>query len=72
MSFWVCQQLTCDFSKRQTYSTYTAIFRHYYKKGREVLIELAKQTGVSIIPYSEPSYILADKLVKISKVEREN
>jgi len=42
------------------------------RKGREILIKLAIETGVSSIPYQEPTYILAEKLVKISKVQRED
>jgi len=52
--------------------TYGAIFGHYWRKGREVLIELVKEMGISKNPYTEPTFILAEKLVKISKVSRED
>jgi len=66
-----CLQKGCKQWNKLEYVTYGAIFGHYYRKGREVLIKLAKETGVSQIPYSEPTFILCDKLVKISKINRE-
>ena len=71
MSFWICLQYGCKWNKKPFYATHRELFGHYYRKGREVLIKLAKENGVSQIPYSEPTYILADKLVKISKINRE-
>jgi len=71
MSFWICLQYECKRSKKPTYATHSEMFGHYYRKGREVLIKLAKENNVSQIPYSEPTFILADKLVKISKINRE-
>jgi len=66
-----CVQKICPKSKVD-WITYNELFRHYWKKGREVLIELALENNVSSRPYSEPTYILADKLVKISKIDRES
>lgn len=71
MSFWICLQYDCKWSKKPIYATYRELFGHYYRKGREVLIKLALETEVSQRPYSEPTYILADKLVKISKINRD-
>jgi len=69
MPFWaVCKQGICDKSFKPEWVLYNEIFRHYFRKGREVLIELALENNVSSNPYHEPTYILADKLVKISKV----
>ncbi len=73
MSFFIrgCLQKSCEHWNNREYVTYRSIFGHYYRKGREVLIKLAIENNVSQIPYSEPTYILADKLVKISKINRE-
>ena len=69
MSFWaMCVQNGCHKSFKPEWTTYKEMFSHYYYKGREVLIELTKKSGVSIHPYSEPTYILADKMVKYSKI----
>ncbi len=71
MPNWLCRDFNCDKSKKIIFATYRFMFKHYMRKGREILIKLAIQTGVSTIPYQEPTYILADKLTKISKVQRE-
>ena len=70
-AFFKCVERTCRWAKIPEYATYKAVFGHYYRKGREVLIKLALENGISERPYSEPTYILADKLVKISKVEKQ-
>ncbi len=71
MPFWGrCIQGICPKNKVD-WITHNELFSHYYRKGREVLIELTLETGVCPNPYHEPTYILADKLVKISKVKRE-
>jgi len=69
--FKICLQNGCKWSKKPFYASDRELFGHYYRKGREVLIKLAKENDVSQIPYSEPTYILADKLVKKSKINRE-
>ena len=70
--FVICKDKSCKFSKKPEYTVYKAIFRHYYNKGREALIDLAIETGISTRPYAEPTYILADKLVHFSKVNIED
>ena len=70
-AFFKCVDRTCRWAKVPEFATYKAMFGHYYRKGREVLIELAKETGVSSTPYTETTYILADKLVRISQVKRQ-
>lgn len=67
-----CRDSTCKRSLEIIHSTYGFMFKHYFRKGREILIKLATETGVSTIPYQEPTFILADKLTKISKVEKED
>jgi len=67
----ICMDKECKNSKKPIYATYKAHFSHFYRKGREVLIKLALETGVSTQPYSEPTFILADKLVKFSKIRKE-
>ena len=69
MPFWViCKQKTCKQSFKPEWVSYKEIFHHYFGKGRENLIQLALENKVSSKPNSEPTYILADKLVKASKV----
>lgn len=69
MPFWViCKQKNCNKSLKPEWVLYREIFIHYYKKGREVLIELALENNVTTRPYVEKTYILADKLVKVSMV----
>ncbi len=69
MPFWaICKQENCIRSFKPEWVLYRELFRHYYSKGREILIELALKNNVSSRPYAEPTYILADKLVKVSKV----
>jgi len=69
MPFWViCKQKTCKRSFKPEWVSYKEIFRHYFRKGREILIQLALENNVSSTPYAEPTYILADKLVKASMV----
>jgi len=70
-AFFKCVERTCRWAKIPEYATYKAVFGHYYRKGREVLIKLALENGVSERPYAEPTYILADKLVKISQVKQQ-
>jgi len=67
-AFFTCLQKSCNWYQKLEYSGYQEIFKHYYNKGREVLIQLALEYKVSTRPYSESTYILADKLVKLSKV----
>jgi len=66
-----CKDKKCKWHHKVVYASHRFVFKHYYNKGREDLIKLAIETGVSNIPYQEPTYILADKLVKISKVDEE-
>jgi len=66
-----CLQKSCPRSSKIEYATYSAWFGHYYRKGREVLIELVIELGLSEHPYGEPTYLLADKLVKATKVNSE-
>ncbi len=68
MSVWVKDLIT----KKTVYATYSAHFKNYYKKGRDVLIQLAKETGITNNPYILPTWILVDKLVKASIVSRES
>ena len=67
-AYFTCLQESCKWYQRKEYTAYTSIFRHYYNKGRETLIQLAIENKVSTRPYAEPTHILADKLVKASKV----
>ena len=64
----VCKHKICKWYNKPEYVTYNAIFGHYWRKGREVLIELVKEAGISKNPYGEPTFILAEKLVRISKI----
>ena len=67
-AFFTCRKKGCEWNQKKEYATYNAIFGHYWRKGREVLIELVKEAGISKNPYTEPTFILAEKLVKISKI----
>ena len=71
-AFFACIDKTCIRFNKPEYAPYNAIFGHYWRKGREVLIELVKELGISNNPYVEPTFILAEKLVKISKIDLEN
>jgi len=71
MSFKICLQDGCKYYKKPIYATNGAWFAHYNRKGRDVLIQLALETGISQRPYSLPTWILVDKLVKKSKINRE-
>ena len=70
-AFFVCKEENCKWNLRKEYATYNAIFGHYFRKGREVLIRLVKEAGISKNPYGEPTFILAEKLVRISKIDPE-
>ena len=70
MSVWA-KDLT-DESKKPIYATYSAHFRKYYKMGRDILIQLVKETGITNNPYILPTWILADRLVKASIISRES
>jgi len=67
-AFFLCKEKNCKWSLRKEYATHNAIFGHYWRKGREVLIELVKEAAISKNPYGEPTFILAEKLVRISKI----
>ena len=71
-AFFICKEENCKWNLKKEYATQNAIFGHYWRKGREKLIQLSLQTKVSANPHVEPTYILADKLSKISKVNRED
>ena len=59
-------------SKKIVYATYSAHFQNYYRKGRDILIQLAKETGITNNPYILPTWLLADKLLKASIVSRDS
>ena len=71
MKKYTCLHETCEKNQSITDSDSRFMFRHYMRHGRQILIELAKRTGVSNIPYQESTFILADKLTKISNVSEE-
>jgi len=71
MKKYICLDETCEKSQSITDSDSRFMFKHYMRHGRQILIELAQLTKVSNIPYQEPTYILADKLTKISKANSE-
>jgi len=64
-----CVDIGCPEHKKIVYAEHRAWFSHYFRKGRDTLIQLVLEEGLSGNPYGEPTYILAEKLVKISKVE---
>ena len=64
-----CKQKGCSWNKKVEFADHRAWFGHYWRKGRDVLIELVKEAGISKNPYSEPTFVLAEKLIKISKIE---
>lgn len=70
MSVW-CKDLTNE-SKKPIYATYSAHFRRFYKMGRDILIQLVKEAGITNNPYILPTCILADRLVKASIISRES
>ena len=59
-------------TKKIVYATYRAHFKKCYRLGRDILIQLAKETGITNHPYILPTWILADRLVKASIVSRES
>jgi len=66
MSFWIiCPQKICN---KKKFADHNAHFGHFYRKGRENLIQLALETGISKNPHCEPTWILAEKLIIFSKV----
>ena len=67
-----CKQKDCPKHDKIEYSTHGAMFGHYIRKGRDKLIELVKQESISRNPFGEPTWILAEKLVKISKINSED
>ena len=67
-----CRQKGCPKHEGIVYADHKAWFSHYWRKGRETLIELVKKEGISKNPYGEPTWILAEKLVKISKINSED
>ena len=71
-AFFKCRKKGCWWNQKKEYATHGAMFGHYWNKGREVLIELVKEASISKNPYAEPTFILAEKLVRISKVNRED
>lgn len=72
MPFFICKELNCEWSQKKEFASHSAIFGHYWRKGRGVLIQLSLQTKVSTNPYTEPTFILAEKLTKISKISRDD
>ena len=68
MSVWVKDLIT----KKIVYATHSAHFKNYYKKGRDILIQLAKETGITNNPYILPTWILVEKLIEVSIVSRES
>ena len=70
MSFFgICKVKNCSWNKKVEFADHRAWFGHYWRHGREILIELVKEAGISSNPYGEPTFILAEKLTKISKIE---
>ena len=67
--FGTCVEKGCPKSKKIEYADHGAWFGHYFRKGRDTLIQLVIEEGISKNPYGESTYILADKLVKISKID---
>lgn len=71
-SFWgYCKQKGCFWHEKAEFAEYRAWFGHYWKKGRNTLIQLIQEQGILQNAHIEPTYILADKLVQISKIEPE-
>lgn len=64
-------QKGCPYSEKAVYADNTAWFGHYWRKGRNALIQLIQENEILRNPYIEPTYILANKLVQFSKIEQE-
>lgn len=72
-SFWgMCRQNECSWHVKPEFAEHKAWFGHYWRKGRDTLIEIILEYEILRNPYVEPTYILANKLVQISKIESEN
>ncbi len=71
LMFGSCKQKGCSLNKKITFASHNAWFGHYWRKGREVLIELVKENNISKNPYAEPTFVLAEKLTQISKIDSE-
>ena len=71
-AFFKCRKKGCWWNKKIEYASYGAMFSHYFQHGRDTLIELIKKEGISKNPYALPTYILADKLKEISRINRED
>ena len=68
MPYWAyCLQKGCRWYTKAENATHDQWFRHYFRKGRDVLIELALVTMISDNPYILPTYIITEKLVQYSK-----
>jgi len=65
----VCLIKGCPESEKPVYADHRAWFGHFWRHGRNVLIETILDLGILRNPYIEPTFILAEKLVKISKIE---
>lgn len=68
-SFWaLCMQKECPRHVQPEFADHKAWFGHYWRKGRNTLIEIILECEILRNPYAEPTYILAEKLVQISKI----
>jgi len=67
-----CKEKGCSWYEKAEFADYRAWFGHYWRKGRNTLIELVQENKILKNAHIEPTYILADKLVKISKIEENN
>ena len=65
----MCPKKGCPESEKPVYADYRAWFGHFWRHGRNVLIEIILDLGILQNPYIEPTFILADKLVQVSKIE---
>lgn len=69
-SFWgKCMQKRCAWYVKPEFADHKAWFGHYWQKGRNALIEIILEYKILRNPYAEPTYILANKLTQISKIE---
>ena len=66
-----CKEKGCSWYEKAEFADYRAWFGHYWRKGRNALIAIILDLGILQNPYIEPTFILADKLVKISKIEED-
>ena len=70
--FGYCKQKGCAWYEKSEYAEHGAWFGHYWKKGREILIQLVLEEGIAKNPYGMPTYILTEKLVEISKISKDD